>query len=395
MRDDLDFLSQDIVKLEKEYGESSLTVEEVLKIPIFSRCKVIAGHEGLGGLCKHMTPLETPDGIEWLQGGEFLISAGYALRGSDHLLNKFVFKAYKRGVAAIAIKEKRYIQKITPEMIDQANKYKIPLIILPYDFIYTETVSKFYEALFYKKNQYILQAKNMHERLLNLVFDAKDVKGVIEVLSSLTNSSIVVYDSLFNLLGSSVYNSAHKDIMKNFIEQYGLPAYGINLENYLLEMKGGSHFISSYQIASSRKVEGYVYIISDTALNNLTKNAINHGCMILSLKLKTEEKKYVNEIKIKKAVTDILMDNKNIHEEFFCNIMNDFNWNDRKSFMGISININCNKGKEKIESSIMGFKDELYSLISRFFGEEGFLLRTKMTRFMSFIVLIGLTIVKF
>jgi len=65
MNNSLEFLSQEIQKVEKEYGESCLSVDEVLKIPTFSGCKVIAGHKGLNGLCKHMITLETPDGIEW------------------------------------------------------------------------------------------------------------------------------------------------------------------------------------------------------------------------------------------------------------------------------------------------------------------------------------------
>lgn len=352
--------NQEIFNMERDYGEYSLTVEEVLSIPAFKDCKVIAGHKGLQKRCRHITILETPEGIEWLKGGEFLLSAGYAFKENTNLYKNTIFMMNKQSAPAFAIKEHRYLDKIPQEMIEQADYYDIPLIKVPYNLVYTEAVSGFYERLFFKKNKYLLQTKNIHERLLKLVFENKDMKGVIDVLSTLTSSSIIVYDSVFNLLSWNLYDNNHQEILDIIIKSNG-------------EMKDVKHencYISRYPIISNEKPTGYIYIISSTILDNLNMNTIDHGRMILSLKMTKEENESLNEIKIKKSITQLILNSENLPHEFYYNIRNNYNWIGKENFRGISIQIyNNQKNKENVSV----FKNKLYGLISRILKDTGFL----------------------
>lgn len=363
-------LRQEINKVEKNYGECSLTIEEVLAIPTFKGYQVVAGHQGLSRNCKHITIMETPDGIDWLKGEEFILSAGYALKDDKNALKNIMYRIYKQKVSAIAFKEKRYIEEILPEMIDQANEYGIPLIKLPYNLGYTEAVSDFYEALFYKKNVYLLQLKNTHERLLNLMFEKRDTKGVVDALSALTGSSIIVYDSAFNLLSWNTYDSNHKEICRKIIEEGGL----LRDVGWMIEqgpdVKFENYFINFYPILSNDKTIGYIYIIGDYILDNLNRTAIDRGRMILSLKMVKEENEFLNIIKIKKAITEIILNGTNISDEFYFNIINSYGWKVKERFMGMSIKIHDpDNNLERIED----IKEQFYNLISRIFNEEGFL----------------------
>lgn len=371
MYKDNGIIINEIKNIEKSYGESTLLIEEVLNIPTFMGYEVIAGHEGLKRRCKHITILETPEGIEWLKGGEFLLSAGYAFKDDRNALKNVMYRAYKQKVSAIALKEKRYIEEILPEMIDQANEYGVPLIKLPYNLVYTEAISDFYEALFYKKNEYLLQLKNTHERLLRLVFEKKDTKGVVDALSALTTSSILVYDSAFNLLSWNTYCSEHEEMCKEIIEGRGLLRNVAWMAEHSPDIRFGNWFVSFYPILSNGRTIGYIYIIGDTVLDNLNKTAIDRGRMILSLKMVNEDNEFLNRIKIKKSITEIILNSSNLSDEFYFNIRNSYGWKQKEKFIGISVQIHST---DDDQNRLEELKEHFYNLISRIFGDEGFLI---------------------
>ncbi|NLY66287.1 MAG: hypothetical protein GX069_01875 [Tissierellia bacterium] len=114
--------------IKTDYEKDSLSVEEVLSLPEFEGYKLLGGKEGIQRRCKHIVILETPMGIDWLEGEEFLLTAGYAFINNEEYKKTMLIAAYKKNVSAIAIKEKRYFGEINKELIEQANKFKIPLI---------------------------------------------------------------------------------------------------------------------------------------------------------------------------------------------------------------------------------------------------------------------------
>ena len=182
----------DMKKVKSNYGEDSLSIEEILNLPAFEGYKLLAGNLGLKNRCKHITILETPNGISWLEGGEFLLTTGYAFLHNEQYKKTMLIDAKRKGVSAIAIKENRYFGEINYELIQQANEFGIPLIQIPYKAVYTRIISSFYDMLFYKENEYILKLNDIYEKLLNLSFENKDIDGIIYSLSTLSDRKSVV-----------------------------------------------------------------------------------------------------------------------------------------------------------------------------------------------------------
>ncbi|HZK00406.1 MAG TPA: PucR family transcriptional regulator ligand-binding domain-containing protein, partial [Tissierellaceae bacterium] len=119
--------------------DDSLTVEEVLELPSFKGYRLLAGAKGIKKRCKHITILETPNGIDWLEGEELLLTAGYAFTNNEKRKETMLIDAYNKNVSAIAIKEGRYFGDISGILISQADEFEIPLIEIPYDVVYTNT----------------------------------------------------------------------------------------------------------------------------------------------------------------------------------------------------------------------------------------------------------------
>lgn len=368
----MEFLLRQISNIEKDYGESTLTVKEVLSISEFKDYKILAGEKGLSRKCKHLTILETPEGVEWLQGEEFLLSAGYALNDRMNEIDTIIERGFLRNVAAIAFKEGRYLKEFTQKMIDDANKYNMPLISLPYDLIYSNAVSKFYERLFYKKNEYILKAREVHEKLFEMVFENKDLGELIETLSKLTDSSIIIFDDSLSMLSSVFYKDIHEYAFHEILSHKELIFENKKIANKYYSTKFGNIYINLSVINNKNNIKAYVLAISEECLNNLSREAIDRGIKLLSLKMTNEENKIFQDIKIKKAVTEMILNNEGLPEEFFYNIKDSLGWNKKgQHFVSTCFHI-INKSSDKELINI--FKEKFVIVLKKVFHNEDFLI---------------------
>ncbi|PJI09274.1 MULTISPECIES: PucR family transcriptional regulator [Clostridium] len=366
--------------MEKELD--SLSVTEILEMPMFKRSIVIAGSQNLNNKCKNITILETPEGLEWLEGGEFILSTGYAFKDDEGALKNVVYRAFKRKAAAIAIKEKRYIESIPKEMIIQANKYGIPLIKLPHDLVYTSTITNFYNSLLYKKNRYIYEAKEMHEKLLTIMLENKNVEGTVKALSNLTNFSIIIVDNVFNIIAKNVING-HNDFSKDIKEDNMVLSKISNISDISCSVEYKNYIINEYKIIFKSEIIGYMYVISDSHIVGLNLEAVTKVRNILAFKLEKEREEPLNIVNINKIITNIILNSKKLPEEFYMNIKNNYRWNGREEFVGLCVEFKSHGLSNEKRTKL---SERVCSLISRIFNEKGFFLTediNKLTLFFS------------
>lgn len=371
--------------IEKDLLNNTLSVANVLDIIDFSDYHLLAGERGLENRCSHMVVLETPDGIEWVKGGEFLLTSGFAFKDSPQILSNLVSRAHKRGVAAIAIKEKRYLADIPKEMIEQGDEYNLPLVLLPQDSNYTDKIAAFYEALFYIKNEYLIQAKYLNERLLNLVFDEKKADGVVVGLSGLTNTSITVYDASFFEISSCLIKKEHKEVFEIIRMMLLNEEKDLTAGNNRLDFNSTTYFANYFSMPPD-EIASYMCVVSDTEIGILQKNTIHHGCLVYSLKVKKEEQQSLKEIKIKRTLTELILNKAYLGKDFYYNIEQDYSWNKKKNVVGIIVTFKDVRDNFRPDE-VGSMKSYLYRIINRIFDGSEYLLTERQN---SIIIFLGI-----
>lgn len=359
----------DIKRIKSIYGHDSLTIEEVLQLSSLKGSEVLGGHLGLKNRCNHMVILETPEGISWLEGGEFLLTAGYAFYDNEEEKRNIILNSYKNGAVAVAIKEHRYFGDISDNLIADADKYEIPLIKIPYDVVYTDTVSSFYDLLFYRKNKYILNLNNIYEKLLNLTFENKDIDGIVYSLSNLSNSNVFLFDDTFNILSSSIIdNTSYKDI-SGFapFNNIGNPIYR-DINEFCLNVKVNNSYICIYPIIRNKKRIAFLYLINKEKLSTLEQSAIEYGVSIISMKLEREKMIKLNKTRFNKTLVETMLNNKDLPMEFYNNVERDLGWDGEGSFVGLCIKIEIID-----EKNLIDFNNIIYEILNNIFGTNNYL----------------------
>ncbi len=355
--------------------EIFLTVAEVFEI-LSSKmdCDFIAGYNGMNNRCEHIAVWETPDGTDWLRGHEFLLSSGYAMHEYQQYLPMFVQKISEHGGAAVAIKRGRYLSEFTKDMLEEANRCKLPIISMPREASYTDVTAKFYEKLFYKRNSALVRARNIDSRLLSLVFDYNNTEEVVVALSSLFGISICVYDNAY-IESFSCYTADgfHREAMEEFRKRISAqknapaapdeaPNKANRTEPIKLCLPYGDFYAFELRLSDTR-LNYRMCVISSNAFDGQQLSAIEQGGMVLSLKYNSEERTAFRELHLRRTATELMLNSEIPNRELLQSIEGDFTWNSRGHYCGIVISY-----QDRSENGDPDrLKQYMYSVINRLF----------------------------
>jgi purine catabolism regulator len=162
-----------------------LRVREALELPCFSGAVVIAGHEGLDRVVRHVTVVDTPGPYKWIRGDELLLTAAYFLKNEPEAQLSMIPELAPLGVAAIAMKLGRYVDYMPPAMIDHADRYGLPLIELPYEVAWIDIINPVMAEILNRQASILKESKQSHEMLMKLVLDGCGLPEIATRLSSL------------------------------------------------------------------------------------------------------------------------------------------------------------------------------------------------------------------
>lgn len=368
-------------KAKSYYGKDSISVEEVLNLPALKGYKLLAGAAGIHKRCKHLTILETPMGIEWLEGGEFLLTAGYAFVNNDEYKKSMMVDANRKGVSAIAIKDNRYFGEISKELIEHADKFEIPLIQIPYEVVYTRTVSSFYDTLFYRKNDYILSLNNIYEKLLDLSFENKNIYEMVYSLSNLSNANVFLFDNDDNLISKHIINKAScKNLSEFKTIKKDVTSTISDYKGYATNYNIKGSFVSIYPILRNENKFAFLYVVANMELDKLAQSAIEYGVSIISMKLERDRTAKLAQTRFNKTLVDIMLNNKELPDEFYENVENDLGWDSEGCVVGICIRLHV-----PYEQNIEKFKTYIFNGLKKLFEDRNYLYTDKKKEMFLFI----------
>lgn len=87
-----------------------MTISDFLKLPNFTDLRLLAGKYGLLSEVTNVTVVDTPDGTNWLNGGELVITTAYMLHEEKDLL-EFLRTLSSKKLQAWVLKRTAILQR--------------------------------------------------------------------------------------------------------------------------------------------------------------------------------------------------------------------------------------------------------------------------------------------
>lgn len=108
----------------------SVTVKDVLELPAYKDCRLIAGSRGIYNIVLYADGMEVPDIKPWLRPHLLMITTGYSIRNFPNAVMQLILDLHHAGCAALAIKTK-FVGEISPDAIQTAEELGFPVIVVP------------------------------------------------------------------------------------------------------------------------------------------------------------------------------------------------------------------------------------------------------------------------
>lgn len=308
-----------------------LTVADILKLDILKNVSLCAGVGGLSSSVTGITTAEDPDLLQWLSGGEVLLTSLYGAALGPFSYKEYIRKLASKNISALIIKQKDPSDDIPEEIITGGNHYNIPIIKLPSNIPYIDVISAVMEIILRIKNQYYIEIQNNLSRLLA---SGSSEQEILDYLSMYIPAAISLYDSEKNL----TFHSQSSEFLP-----YVAIADRITLP-----------------IVCMGEVNGYLEAVTNRALDEnlemLLKTAAN---LLAILYLK---KYYVAEIEqryISTFLTDLFEGN--IEESQIEEKAKGYGWGRNDGYVCFSIELNAVKQTSRIAEALL----EMTQFLSR------------------------------
>lgn len=180
------------------YRYSGITVKELLELEPMKEAKILAGKGGLDRRITKLNVMEVPDIINWVEEGEFLLTAAYSIKDNPTKFDELIPQMNKKGLAGLGIKTKRYIDEIPSNTLKMAEELGFPLIEIPLEISYSTIIANALTEIVNNQTSILYRIDNTHNKLINMMLNGGSLKEIANALyEGIDNNSMAIKEYLF------------------------------------------------------------------------------------------------------------------------------------------------------------------------------------------------------
>ncbi|MDI4645880.1 PucR family transcriptional regulator [Cohnella hashimotonis] len=172
----------------------AFTCRDLLLIPNLQGAIVLAGHKGMDRAVNRVNVMEVPDVIDWVRPGEFLVTSGFPFRDDPDRIAEMIPQLAERGVAALGIKTRRYIEEIPVAVLEMANQYDIPIIELPLPTSFSDVVREVMERVLVQEARHLTLLQFRYQKLSKKLLHGGGIDDFLGELDETLLNPVVLMD---------------------------------------------------------------------------------------------------------------------------------------------------------------------------------------------------------
>lgn len=292
-----------------------LTVAEALELPILNKAQVVAGHQGVTNLIRWVHTVGVPDGADWLNGGELVLTTIFNMPDTPETQCEFIRQLASKGIAGVIITIGKLIDEIPDYLRQLADEVNLPLIEIPYEERFVDIAQRINERISEENLDNVSRTLLIQKRLSQLVLEGGGFWELAEMLADLMGHSISIENERFEAIANK--NIAEVDSARRYTILHGrtnplliealedvylpkiretlrpvalpiIPNVGLEMERLLAP------------IVVHGEIYGYMWIIADVhALSQIDMMAVEIGATVAALLMLYQESIQTAEASLK------------------------------------------------------------------------------------------------
>ncbi|MGF9696810.1 MULTISPECIES: PucR family transcriptional regulator [Paenibacillus] len=177
-----------------DHKKAGFTCNDVFLIPDFKEAVVLAGANGMQRIINRVNVMEVPDVIDWVRPGEFLITSGFPFRDQPDAIADIIPQLVEKGVSALGIKTKRFIDQIPARALELADQLDFPIFELPAAIVFSDVVRDIMERVLVQEARELSLLQSRFQKLSQQLLHGKGLEEFLQTLDSILNNPIILLD---------------------------------------------------------------------------------------------------------------------------------------------------------------------------------------------------------
>ncbi|NLM42968.1 MAG: hypothetical protein GX201_02960 [Clostridiales bacterium] len=280
-------------------NERGITIEELMNHEIMKDSEIIAGEKGKWRVVTGANIMEVPDILDWVKAGELLITTAYSIKDDEKAQKNLIPMLNEKGLPGIAIKTKRYLEKVPQIMIDEANRLGFPIIELPYDISFSDLMNDILLEVHNRQSDVLMRMDEIHQKITEVVLSGGRLKEIGETLYHIIKNPLVIKDHIFEK-SVSFASQDEKKILEKEIKRVikGQNLYKEPYDNICEEkpykrvkdkLEGEEIYRRIFPIIAGKKLFGEIHIWElNKNITAVDIRAIQYACAVVALELMKE-----------------------------------------------------------------------------------------------------------
>ena len=318
-----------------------MRVCDLLTDSSFSELELLAGSQGKENAIASVTVVDTPDGAQWLTGGEFVITTGYMVGNNPDSQAAFLRILSQKKAAGLGIKKNRHISAISDAVLQLADQLPMPLISIPEHYSFVDIINPVLTKMVNHQYALLAQSSLIHDKFQSLAINDSTVPEILQTLSLIVGVPSAFVDTHFR----DIYYADKTSTLARSMDQID-PA---DISEALLEN------YDTYLVAKQGSRFGYIFFPRGelkASPDNCVQAAVEQAGIILILRMQTRiSNQYAVEKYKGNFIEDILLNNIKKESEIH-NRAALYNWNFHNGGVVVTVDINNLKQNfmEKLDS---------------------------------------------
>ncbi len=173
---------------------SVLTIADALELPVLREGvpEVLAGHRQLPRPIRWVHSGEFPDMPAVLKGGELLLTHGMSIRTQQSRQRRYIADLARAGLAGLIIELGSPIRRVPAQVIDEARRHDLPLIVLHRPIPWIEVTEAIHRTIVRRQDALIERGQELHDRFARLVAAGAGVADMLNALADTVGNPVVL-----------------------------------------------------------------------------------------------------------------------------------------------------------------------------------------------------------
>lgn len=302
-----------------------LTVATALsELPSLSSAIIVAGRSGLDRVIVWSHIVDNPEICPWVREGVLLLTTMFAINKDQVEQQREIIKYLANmNLSGVIISVGRYIQKIPPCMLDEAEKHNFPIITVPWDVPFIELTREIHEWIHKEQFATPEQALRVQRELTQIVIGGGGLSLLAEKLAIILQNSIIIESVDNRLLAHYPYKNSDGPYPQYFLEQMSAKTRSYFEASGLLDFSNNEikvrHIAPNpkFNISSERilapivmedHLSGFLWIVNTNGpLDIIDYSTIEHAAFVAALIMSRDKAVYEAELRGKKQLFDNLI----------------------------------------------------------------------------------------